>query len=125
MSALEIDAFSRCIRCQEYLDFWIVLEGLLGLHAFLTAQSTMDDDEGFFPTEECSDTIGKVVECVAVFGKDNQLLTGRNTWLGNPTLSVGRRGFSHMFGQGSRGKNLSKQACKLAPFCIGAALANR
>ena len=74
MGALEIDAFTRRVCCQEHLDLGIVLEGLLRLHPVLTPYATMDDDDGLLAAQEGGDALLQVVQRVAVFGEDHELL---------------------------------------------------
>jgi hypothetical protein len=74
VSTLKVDALTGCIGRQEYLNIGVVTERFLDLQAFLTTNTTMDDDHGLGTSEERSDSLVQVTECVAVLGEEDQLL---------------------------------------------------
>ena len=74
MGALQVDPFTRGIGCQEHLNLGVMPERLLRLHALLAAHATVDDDDGFPAAKEGGDAALQVVQRVAVFGKEDELL---------------------------------------------------
>ena len=95
VSTLKVDALTGCIGRQEYLNIGVVTERFLDLQAFLATNTTMDDDHGLGTSEERSDSLVQVTECVAVLGKDHQLLLRRRHRLRYLLGAVMRLGFGN------------------------------
>ncbi len=50
VGALEIDALAGGVGCKQHLNLGVVSERFLRLQAFLSADATVNDNDGFAPT---------------------------------------------------------------------------
>src|SRR5438876_6380927 len=75
--ALQVDPLTRGIGCEEHLDLWVVLEGLLRLGALFATHPSVNDDDCVPTAEDCGDILLEVAQCVTVFSEDHQLLPRR------------------------------------------------
>src|SRR5438105_1640814 len=73
MRTLQVNTLTRRVGSNQYLDGFILGEGLLRPGSFLPAQSTMNVNHSLCPAKHGTDTLRQIVEGIAVFGKDDQL----------------------------------------------------
>jgi len=74
VGALEVDALARGVGGQHDLHLRVVLEGLLDLETRLPTDTAVDDDDGVAAAQKFGDAVCQVIEGIAVFGEDDQLL---------------------------------------------------
>ena len=78
--ALEVDAFASRVRCQQHLHLWTVSERFLRGHALFPAHAAVDANDGLGSPQQGGRALPEIVQRVAVFCKDDELLAGRGFW---------------------------------------------
>ena len=121
VGTLQVDAFAGGIRGEQDLDFGIVQEAGLGLAPFFPAHAAVDHGDRLRPAEQGADLALQVIERVAVFGEEHQLLAGRGRVLGYRPRAEGRGGFADPIRERGWGKYLAEQMREFAPLGVLAA----
>ena len=124
MCALEIDALARGVRREQHLHFRVVFERLLRLHALFAAHAAVDHHHGGFAAEQRGDVLEEIVQRVAMFGEEHELLSRRRCWPRNLTGAIGNGRFTDSARDGGAGEDLVEQTRELAPLGVRAAATN-
>jgi len=104
VGALEVNPFTGGVRGDEDLHVLVMSERLLGLPALFAADPAVNGDEGLGPADESPDSIGEIIQGVAVLGEDDEL----------PAMAVG---VEHL-------RVVLEQPGEFIPLPVGPGLAN-
>ncbi len=77
VSTLEVDSFAGSIRREKNLNLGVVPERFLRIHPVFTAHPTMNHNDAPCPPQNSGNLPFKIVQRIAVFREDNQLLGRR------------------------------------------------
>ena len=100
MGALQVQPFACGIGSDKNAHFLVLPEAFFHLAPFVAQHSAVDGDNGFFAAEKGANFIGQIAQCVAMFGKNDQLFAKAI-------------GIEHAL-------LILQQAGKLFPFAVGA-----
>jgi len=104
------------IRCQQHFHLWIVPKRFLRGHALFAVHAAVDANNGLGSSQQRGHALPEIVQRVAVFGKDDELLAGRELRRLDRAGVVVRSFLSNPVGDSCRRENLREKVGQLTPF---------